>query len=85
MGDPVSLHSQQDGRAVDEQGNADCESGQRGSPRRAAEGAPAGLDIAVDPRTPGNQGPTFTGKAKVPEGETFSAEPTGLAPQVAGR
>jgi ABC-type transporter Mla subunit MlaD len=82
LGDPVNLHAQYHGRAVDEQGNADCESGQRGYPKRLAEGAPAGLDIAVDPRTPGLQGPTFTGKPKVPAGQTFSAEPTGLAPKV---
>jgi virulence factor Mce-like protein len=84
LGDPVNLHAQYNGRAVDAQGNADCESGQRGYPKRVADGAPAGLDIAVDPHTPGNQGPTFSGKAKVPDGETFSSEPTGLAAQAGG-
>jgi hypothetical protein len=64
---------------VDEQGNADCESGQRGYPLRLAKGAPSDLAIAVDPRTPGNQGPTFTGLAKVPLDQTFSAEPAGRA------
>ncbi len=82
MGDAPALHAQPYGRAVDAQGNADCEQGQRGYPARLAEGAPAGLNVAVDPRTPGNQGPTFTGKPKVPAGETFSAEPTGRAPKV---
>ncbi len=81
-GDPVFLHGQPYGRAVDEQGRADCESGQRGYPRRLATGIDPDLQIAVDPRTPGNQGPTYTGKPRVPEGQTFSAEPTGLAPQV---
>jgi virulence factor Mce-like protein len=83
LGDPVNLHAQPYGRAVDENGNADCESGQRGYPDRLAVGADPSLHIAVDARTPGNQGPTFTGLAHVPPGETFSAEPTGTAPKVA--
>jgi ABC-type transporter Mla subunit MlaD len=80
--DPAALHAQQYGRAVDEQGRADCEIGQRGYLNRVAEGAPAGLNIAVDARTPGNQGPTFSGKPRVPAGQTFSAEPAGRAPKV---
>ncbi len=83
FGDAANLHAQPYGRAVDAQGNADCESGQRGYPTRLAQGAPAGLNIAVDPRTPGDQGPTFTGLARVPKGETFTAEPGGRAPKVA--
>ncbi|MBA2349976.1 MAG: hypothetical protein H0V81_17005, partial [Solirubrobacterales bacterium] len=83
-GDPVRLHGQPYGRAVDENGNADCEQGQRGYLQRVAKGAPEGLNIAVDPRTPGNQGTTFTGKPRVPAGQTFSAEPAGRAPQVVG-
>ena len=82
FGDGADLHAQPYGRAVDEQGNADCESGQRGYPTKLAKGAPADLFGALDARTPGNQGPTFTGRPKVPEGQTFSAEPTGLAPDV---
>ena len=82
LGDSVNLHAQPYGRAVDENGNADCETGQRGYPRRLAANLPSNLDIAVDPRTPGDQGPTYTGLRKVPPGETFSAEPTGLAPAV---
>ncbi len=83
LGDPAALHAQPYGRAVDERGDADCEQGQRGYPTRLAAGAPAGLNIAVDARTPGSQGPTFTGRPRVPAGQTFSAEPTGLAPRVA--
>ena len=82
FGDPVNLHAQPYGRAVDEQGNADCETGQRGYPERLASGLPERFRIAVDPRTPGSQGPTFTGRPRVPDGQTFSAEPTGLAPRV---
>ena len=74
-GDPVNLHAQAYGRAIDEQGNADCENGQRRYPQRLAKSAPPNFNIAIDPRTPGNQGPTFTGRARVPEGETFTAEP----------
>ena len=81
-GDPVNLHAQPYGRAVNERGEADCETGQRGYPQRLAKNLPERLQIAVDPRTPGDQGPTFTGKRRVPDGQTFSAEPGGLAPQV---
>ena len=75
MGDPVFFHGQTYGRAVDEQGRADCETGQRGYPRRLAKSAPPEYNIAIDPRTPGLQGPTFTGKPQVPQGQTFTSEP----------
>lgn len=80
--DPAALHFQQYGRAVDEQGRADCEHGQRGYLNRVAEGGPAGLNVAVDARTPGDQGPTSTGRPQVPAGQTFTAEPGGRAPKV---
>ena len=82
FGDAVALHGQDYGAAVDAAGNADCESGQRGYPGRLAEGYPADLNIAVDPRTPGTQGPTYKGRARVPEGQSFANEPTGIAPSV---
>jgi virulence factor Mce-like protein len=82
LGDPVNLHAQPYGRAVNERGEADCETGQRGYPERLAKNLPSNLKIAVDPRTPGDQGPTFTGKRRVPDGQTFTAEPGGLAPKV---
>jgi ABC-type transporter Mla subunit MlaD len=82
FGDAAALHDQGPGRAVDANGNADCEPGQRGYPTRLASGYPSNLNIALDARTPGNQGPTFTGRARVPDGQSFSAEPTGIAPQV---
>jgi virulence factor Mce-like protein len=81
-GDPVHLHAQPYGRAVDSRGRADCESGQRGYPRRLARRAPPGYDIVIEPRTPGNQGTTSTGRSRVPRGQTFSSEPTGRAPRV---
>ena len=82
FGDPVFLHAQPYARAVNERGEADCETGQRGFPQRIARNV-QNRDIAVDPRTPGDQGPTYTGRPRVPEGQTFTAEPGGLAPQVA--
>ena len=81
-GDPVFLHGQSYGRAVNERGEADCENGQRGYPERLAEGAPSNFKVVIDPRTPGDQGPTFTGRPRVPEGQTFSAEPTTPIPGV---
>ena len=89
FGDAAVLHDQPPGRAVDESGNADCESGQRGYPDRRtpsgedlAPGFRDDLDLVVKPRTPGSQGPTFSGRPRVPAGQTFSAEPTGRSPQV---
>ena len=74
-GDPAFTHAQAYGAAVDAQGNADCENGQRGYVERLAKTASPELKIAIDPRTPGSQGTTFTGRPRVPEGQTFTAEP----------
>jgi ABC-type transporter Mla subunit MlaD len=73
-GTPAHLHINAYTAAVDRQGNADCESGQRGYIRRA--NAFGDLDIVIDPRIPGNQGPTFTGRPRVLPGQTFSRTPT---------
>lgn len=73
FGDGVALHQSDYGRAVDAHGNADCESGQRGYP---------GDGVYTDHRTAGDQGPTYKGIAHVPKGESFSAEPDGIAPSV---
>ena len=86
FGDPVQLHGQDRGRAVDENGDADCENGQRGYLQRRvggndlATGIPERFNVVVDPDTPGLQGTTFNGRQRVPEGQTFSSEPTGIAP-----
>ncbi len=74
FGDNVTLHQSDYPRAVDAQGNADCESGQRGYPNSDS--------VFTEHRTPGNQGPTYKGIARVPAGESFSAEPDGIAPSV---
>ena len=64
------------GAAIDNQGNADCETGQRGFVHKLNYGDPQGRFLATDPHIPGDQGPTFAGRAKVPAGETFSRNPT---------
>jgi len=80
--DPQFLHGQAYYAAVDNKGAADCENGQRGYPMgRLAQFAPARdsmgkpFNIVADSHTPGNQGPTFKGRTRVPRGETFSREP----------
>ena len=69
------LHSQNYGGAIDNQGNADCETGQRGYPKKLNAFDPQGRNLALDPHTPGGQGPTFKGRTHVPAGETFSRNP----------
>jgi hypothetical protein len=77
--EPVKgLHAQPYGAAVDAAGNADCEQGQRGYPSSLSFEIPASAGLVGDPTTPGNQGPTFTGVAKVPKGETFTSVAEGL-------
>ncbi len=81
-GDPQFLHGQAYAAAIDTKGAADCEIGQRGYPMgRLAQFAPARdsmgkpFNVVLDSHTPGDQGPTFKGRARVPRGETFSREP----------
>jgi hypothetical protein len=75
------VHAQVYGAAVDNQGNADCETGQRGYPLKLNHLDPQGRNFATDAHTPGDQGPTFKGRTHVPAGETFSRNPT-TGPQV---
>jgi virulence factor Mce-like protein len=70
------LHAQAYGAAVDSRGNADCETGQRGWPKKLNQFDPEGRNLVLDAHTPGNQGPTFRGRSRVPAGETFSRAPT---------
>ena len=37
---------------------------------------PQHRQIVTDPHTPGDQGPTYHGIARVPRGETYSRNPT---------
>jgi len=75
------LHAQAYGAAIDNQGNADCETGQRGYVKQLNHADPLGRQLVTDPHTPGDQGPTFTGRAHVPAGETFSRNPP-IGPQL---
>ena len=75
------LHSNNYSAAVDRQGNADCESGQRGYITRAnTYGAPE-YKTVIDPHLPGSSGPTYTGRPRVPKGQTFSRAPE-VGPQI---
>jgi virulence factor Mce-like protein len=69
-------HGQAYGAAVSTTGAADCETGQRGYPLKLNHADPQGRNLGTDVHTPGNQGPTFAGRAQVPAGETFSRAPT---------
>ncbi len=68
------------GAAIDNQGNADCETGQRGYPHQLNYFDPQHRLGDSDQHTPGNQGATFAGRSKVPAGETFSRNPQ-IGPQ----
>jgi phospholipid/cholesterol/gamma-HCH transport system substrate-binding protein len=81
-GGDESLHAQAYGAAIDNQGNADCETGQRGFPQKLNSLDPQGRNLATDPHTPGDQGPTFKGRSRVPSGETFTRNPQ-TGPQLA--
>jgi virulence factor Mce-like protein len=76
LGGNAYYHNQVYGAAIDNHGNADCEAGQRGYPQRLNNFDPQHRNFAVDQHTPGDQGPTFAGRAHVPAGETFSRNPT---------
>ena len=74
-GTPQHLHSNNYSAAVDNQGNADCESGQRGYPERINLYGDKRFKTVPDPHLPGSQGTTFSGRPRVPEGQTFSRQP----------
>ena len=79
-GPPVFAHGQPFGAAVTQDGRADCENGQRGYPRdlnRFGETL-----TAIDPNTPGVQGPTYTGRERVPPGQTFRRYAGGAAAKI---
>ncbi|MDQ3742368.1 MAG: hypothetical protein M3320_07420 [Actinomycetota bacterium] len=75
-GAPMNLHTNVYTAAVDHAGNADCESGQRGYLQKLTTyNNDPNLKIVTDPHIPGNQGPTLTGRPRVPEGQTFTRLP----------
>ncbi|MGI8579053.1 MAG: MlaD family protein [Solirubrobacteraceae bacterium] len=75
-GSVEKLHGQPYGAAIDNRGNADCEKGQRGYPEgNLSPFVPKSVKIVTNPHTPGNQGTTYSGRSRVPAGETFTREP----------
>jgi virulence factor Mce-like protein len=70
------LHAPPYGAAINTNGTADCETGQRGYPLKLNHLDPQGRDFDTDAHTPGSQGPTFAGRTRVPKGETYSRNPT---------
>jgi hypothetical protein len=75
------LHAQSYAAAINNDGTADCETGQRGFVKKLSYFDPKHRDIAVEAHTPGSQGPTYKGRNRVPAGETFSRNPT-IGPQL---
>ena len=79
--DAEYLHGPPYGAAIDNQGNADCEAGQRGYPVKLNYGDPRVRSLNTDNHTPGDQGPTWTGLSRVPAGETYARNPI-TGPQI---
>jgi hypothetical protein len=72
----MNLHANTYGSAVTATGEADCESGQRGYLEKLTHyNQDKSIKIVTDPKTPGAQGPTFTGLSRVPKGQTFTRTP----------
>ncbi len=63
------------GAAVNNSGQADCETGQRGYPKKLNHLDPQGRDFDTDSHTPGLQNTTWDGASHVPKGETFTRVP----------
>jgi ABC-type transporter Mla subunit MlaD len=84
LGGNEYLHVQTYGAAIDNAGNADCETGQRGYPLKLNHLDPYGRNFGTDSHTPGDQGPTWAGRSRVPVGETFSrsAQTGGQLPNI---
>jgi phospholipid/cholesterol/gamma-HCH transport system substrate-binding protein len=74
-GAPQYAQDQPYGAAVAADGRADCEAGQRGFVERQARFFPKQYKIARDAHSAGLQGTTFTGRSRVPKGQTFTAQP----------
>ncbi len=74
-GNAAFLHGPPYGAAVTDSGAADCEVGQRGFLERNAVNLPEEYRVHMDANSPGAQGPTYTGRARVPDGQTFTRRP----------
>ena len=74
-GSPVHFHGQAYQKAIGPDGQADCENGQRGYMRRLARFSDPRFNIVSDSEIPGLSGPTYTGRARVPRGQSFVDRP----------
>ena len=74
-GNAQFFHGPPYGAAVTDSGDADCEVGQRGFLHRNARYLLPRYKVHVDGNSPGAQGPTFKGRERVPEGQTFTRKP----------
>jgi virulence factor Mce-like protein len=72
---PEYLHAPAYGAAIDGNGNADCEVGQRGYLSNANYFDPQHRPLDTDQYTPGDQGTTWAGLSRVPPGETYTRIP----------
>jgi len=75
VGGDEYAHSPDYGAAVEPNGDADCETGQRGYPKKLNGADPKSRDFVTDSHYPEDVGTTFTGINHVPKGETFSRDP----------
>ena len=78
---PEFAHFDNYAAAIDNSGNADCETGQRGYPKQLNHSDPQHRNLVSDQHVPGNQGPLYSGLSRVPPGETFTRNPS-TGPQV---
>ncbi len=74
-GSAMNLHTNVYSAAINADGTADCESGQRGYLERVNRFGDKKFKTVIDPHIPGSQGTTFTGRLRVPEGQTFTRAP----------
>jgi virulence factor Mce-like protein len=75
QGNKQFLHGDPYGAAITPDGRADCEAGQRGYVENNARFYDNEFKIDQDARTPGAQGPTYKGRARVPKGQTYTSIP----------
>jgi virulence factor Mce-like protein len=73
---PEYLHAPDYGAAIDGNGNADCEVGQRGYPQGLDHSDSQYPNLDMDAHTPGTQGTTWAGLSRVPPGETYTRSPS---------
>ena len=76
-GSNYHLHSTPYNHAVTDDGEADCENGQRGYLRRWTTLPEPRFLTQTRSDIPGVQGPTYAGRPRVPKRQTFSREPLG--------